>query len=253
MSLLDDLRSYAWRKITWDKLFQGDALFTELKALPISELPQAIQQIHTCQQTLPNRLPADLWQTANAVLTCAEIASLDRYTIPGLPALLAKIDPSAPAFEVDSDLDAQTWPAYLRQRLGQIAWPAQTGPSWGWDTVTCFWKKQRPAESSQRITLLLLDEREQGMTAELFLELLQDGRGTLYPDPETMSFVSLKDSFQESLREAVRLAQAQDVWPGERDIRWRIERQDGRPLTALDGGSAGGAYALGLLKLLVQA
>lgn len=250
MSLLDELRTYAWRRSTWGKLFQGDALFTEIKALPTGELAQAIQLIHTCQQTLPNRLPADLWQTASAVLTCAEIAALDRYTYASLPALLAKIDPAAGRPAADSALDEHSWPDYLRLRLEGIAWPAPTGAAWGWDAVTCFWKKQRRAGGIQRLTLLLLDEKDQGMAADLTLELLMDGRGALYPDPECMSFVSLKESFQEALQEAVRLAQGQGVWPAERDVRWRIERQDGRPLTALDGGSAGGAYALGLLKLL---
>jgi hypothetical protein len=254
MSLLDKLKVVAWRQSNWSKLFQGDTLFTELKALRPEELEQTIQRLESYQQSLPNKLPAEQWQAVRLVLICAQIANLDEYSYAKLPGLLKGFDlpGEGPAFEMErfASLARAEWPGFLEEALKRLVWPAPLNAAWARDTIACFWKNCRQPIRSQRVTLLLLDEDEQGFTADLSLDLLENGNGTLYPDPESMSFVRLSESFLESIQRArAAVLQMEGRLEGE-DVRWKIERQDGKTLSCLEGGSAGGAFALALVKLL---
>ncbi|MBV7333592.1 hypothetical protein KFU94_36235 [Chloroflexi bacterium TSY] len=92
------------------------------------------------------------------------------------------------------------------------------------------------------------------MTATLTLEWLgNEGTRTLYPHPHTMSFLDRDQAFQ--ISEANATAWVRDtlkLWEegGRSDIRWRLTRKDEQPLFRVEGGSAGGAFALGVAALL---
>ena len=44
--------------------------------------------------------------------------------------------------------------------------------------------------------------------------------------------------------------QEEKLWPKTKDIRWMITRKSHEPIFEINGGSAGGAFAVGLAKLL---
>lgn len=82
------------------------------------------------------------------------------------------------------------------------------------------------------------------------MELLAEGRGRIYPDPETLLFGRQDESFRESLesaRNCVRELLGTDLEG--KDVCWSLTRHDGLPLSELFGGSAGAAFAVGLAVL----
>lgn len=103
---------------------------------------------------------------------------------------------------------------------------------------------------SQDQPLLSVDcEQEDGVVADLKLELVSDGSQALYPATQ-LAFARRDPGFRRA--EAHARAWALDLWPRESDVRWSLARRDGQPLQALlSGDSAGGAFALGLAKLFV--
>jgi hypothetical protein len=257
MNLLKKLDSFATREPTWEKLFQGDTLFVEIKALHPADLEPTIALIEKCQQTLHPKLTSDLWSVVCAVLACARIAILDEHSYTELSGLLEGFSPVA---EIPKELpaperppDKMTWVNLLRTSLDRLSWQSPLSASWAWDAITCFQKNQRKEIARQRLTLLLLESTDQGFTAELTLDLLEDGAGTLYPDPETMAFVGLDNTFLQSVGNAQAVVQRVNLWSSNHDIRWKIERSDGSPFYYLRGGSAGGAFALTLSKLFAEA
>jgi hypothetical protein len=110
---------------------------------------------------------------------------------------------------------------------------------------------------SVTIMTLLVEKRgadDSGVVADLTLELMPDGVGTLYPIP-ALAFVNRDTDFQQAEENACAMARATlaswgKAW--QQDIRWQLQRRDGKPLSlTLLGDSAGGALTLELVKLLV--
>ena len=109
----------------------------------------------------------------------------------------------------------------------------------------------RPAKRDLSLTTLLVDmARNEGVTAVLTLELIMDGIGDFYPVPE-LAFLRDAD-FQ--LAEANARAAVHTVthWPSSYDVRWRLQRRDGKALTNLSGPSLGAAFSLGISTLLAS-
>lgn len=256
MSFLDELDNYAHRLIHWPALLQGDRLFTELRALHPEELPEAARIFEKCGNDPRLKLQPQQQAALQAVLACAQIAALDRYNCRRLEALLRLIDPDArlpDAFQQQLEhVPDDKWAQALHAALQYAAWPLPLCAAWGWDAINRFWKIDRQVEQRQHITLLLVDGKNQGVAADLALELLSKGAGELYPDPGGMWYPAQRPAFQQALEKACALVRGRGLWPDRQDVRWSVARQDGGPLDVLDGGSAGAAFALALAKLLVE-
>jgi hypothetical protein len=106
----------------------------------------------------------------------------------------------------------------------------------------------RKAERELSLTVLLVDTaRNEGTGATLTLEVILDGGGEFYAVPE-LAFLRDKDSRQAE-DEARACVEGTGLWRKDWDVRWRLQRRDGKPLAALSGPSIGAAFALGLAKL----
>jgi len=98
---------------------------------------------------------------------------------------------------------------------------------------------------------------EEGVVATLTLELMPRGKPmpkpgddeALYPIPE-LAFVQRANGFPEAEKSACQYVRGEGLWPKGFDVRWSLDRRDGKPLPpVLEGNSLGGAFALGLAKL----
>lgn len=109
----------------------------------------------------------------------------------------------------------------------------------------------RPLRSSLRnltLTVLLVDAaRQEGVVAALTLALIANGSGDFYPTPE-LAFLRDPD-FQQAEANAHAAVKAQELWLPDHDVRWRLQRRDGKPITTLVGPSLGAAFALGIGSL----
>jgi hypothetical protein len=107
----------------------------------------------------------------------------------------------------------------------------------------------RPVRQSLSLTTLLVDvARNEGVTAVLTLELIKEGSGDFYPVPE-LAFLRDAD-FQQAETNARAAVHTITQWPPSYDVRWRLQRRDGKPLTNLSGPSLGAAFSLGVSVLL---
>jgi hypothetical protein len=88
-----------------------------------------------------------------------------------------------------------------------------------------------------------------GVLAKLRLELMPEGECKLYP-ALPMIFVERYREFEAALDNAVA---CQAHWPNGLDVRWYLAQRNGQPIFSLLGDSAGGAFALGIGKLLNHA
>lgn len=117
--------------------------------------------------------------------------------------------------------------------------------------------KVRPPFRTQSITGVLIDEADAlqaGVMVAITLEAIQDGDGSFYPAPE-FSLLSLDPAFRNGLENSLRMVRdTLGIWRDGYDVRWRIDRRDGKDLSStLKGGSAGGAFALALSKVFTEA
>lgn len=106
----------------------------------------------------------------------------------------------------------------------------------------------RQAERDLAMTVLLVDmARNEGVVATLTLEMLPDGSGELYPTP---AFAFLRDDdFRQAEDNARAYLEQTSFADTHKDVRWRLQRRDNKPLTSLSGPSLGAAFALGIGKL----
>ena len=88
------------------------------------------------------------------------------------------------------------------------------------------------------------------VVADVILERLP-GTGQWYPALEHLLTLERDSTFIEAERNACVWLYDSDLWPLDTDVRWRIRRQDGESLPFIAGPSLGGAFALGLARLLV--
>ena len=250
MGILEDLKKaddWSLRYGLWDKLFVGDNLFQGLLQLDPSSTDDVAATIEQCNKDAQegDKRPEWEWITAVGLITCAQIADLTERTPERLLQLLLKLNPQAQV----TDRSDSDWQQFVRTSLYQFPWPKPLNAEWAWDAVTAFWKDRRKVLRSVQMTILLV-EGNLGTTADLTLVLIGEGQGTLYPDPETMSFVLRGDTFLQAEQNAIAFVRKQGLWPKTEDVRWKITRKSHKPILELDGGSAGGAFALGIAKLM---
>jgi hypothetical protein len=101
------------------------------------------------------------------------------------------------------------------------------------------------------LPVLLVDiARNEGVVATLTLELMPDGNGGLYPIPE---LALIRDTdFRRAEDEARVCGEEVELWQKGRDVRWRLQRRDGKPIVNLTGPSLGAAFTLGIVKLFAE-
>jgi hypothetical protein len=158
-------------------------------------------------------------------------------------------------------LDSQRWPLIRPEVvLQQMDETTEMPEGWLLDLIEeLFAGKLRLSVPGRSVTImtLLVEKRgadDSGVVADLTLELMPDGVGTLYPIP-ALAFVNRDTDFQQAEENACAMARATlaswgKAW--QQDIRWQLQRRDGKPLSlTLLGDSAGGALTLELVKLLV--
>lgn len=106
----------------------------------------------------------------------------------------------------------------------------------------------RSAVRVQTLTVLLVDAaRQEGVVATLTLESIPHGSGDFYPEP---ALAFLRDpEFQQAEVHALAAAKTLGSWRTDHDVRWHLQRRDGKPITTLVGPSLGAAFALGLGNL----
>lgn len=115
----------------------------------------------------------------------------------------------------------------------------------------------RPAEQEQLLPVLLVEldtarRKEDGVVADLTLELMPDGNRMLYPIP-ALALVPRDEAFRQAENNARQYVhQCLKLWPEGYDVRWRLQIREKPLFPRLGGNSAGAAFALGLLKLLVR-
>ena len=249
-----ELETRTFRLKHWKELLQGDRLFTELCALHPYKLPEVVRILGQCSNDPLLKLQPEQKAALTVVLVCAQIAWLDSFSYDRLPGLLAQIDP---AVELPGDLVAalektspDRWAGTLRASLRYVHWLPPLCAAWGWDAIHRLQQKERSVAQRQRITLLLVDGKHQGVAADLTLELLPKGGGEIYPDPGSMWHPVQRQAFRQSVQDALAFVNKQGLVLEKQDVRWCVSRQDGGPLDVLDGKSAGAAFALALAKLL---
>ena len=89
---------------------------------------------------------------------------------------------------------------------------------------------------------------ERGVGATLTLALMGEGTGALYPEP-ALAFAP-QDEFMTAAEQSRTYLRHLRRWDESHDVRWSLQRWDGQALLLLEGKSAGGAFGMGLLKLL---
>lgn len=125
--------------------------------------------------------------------------------------------------------------------------------AWEWDAFCAFRGGLRSAECSVTPTALLIDAQTgNGVTAQLTLERLPNGFGHIYASPQEHAFLTLDEGFEQALKNAEIFVKTEGTPFDTIDVRWRLQRHDGRLLTSLGGPSIGGTFAMGCGKLLVQ-
>ena len=108
------------------------------------------------------------------------------------------------------------------------------------------------SEPSVSVTALLVGKTQrQGIVATLSLEQRSDGSGLCYPASE-LAFVRRDPAFRAAEHNACTYVKDAGLWTPDQDVRWRVERRDGQPITTLTGSSMGFSFALGLAKLFVS-
>jgi hypothetical protein len=148
--------------------------------------------------------------------------------------------------------------AYVRDLIA-ILLAAKEAEKSGNDPAKLCQRHLCEAQKIERISVLLVMGAN-GYVGTLSLELVERNEEfsaqlpirTLYPTP-LLSLIARDEAFRraESNARHCVLGEIRDGWPKNYDVRWDLHLQNGEPLSrVLMGDSLGGAFALGLLKLL---
>jgi hypothetical protein len=261
VDLLAIPREWEKRPEAWQRLTHGYVLFDALReCVQYDDLDQVIPLASQWQVFAANSRDQSRrsWQILWTLFTCAKIAALKADTAHNFPTILHELDPQAPIpdeLECQEALpDAQTWRRFLHDTLYRLTWHAPLSAEWAWDAVTTLMGNPRTIVRSANISILLIATG--GITSRLTLERFSDeGRGMLYNDPRTMSFLNWGEQFEQAMQSAVACTRGEGLWskPESVDVRWKLTRDDSKQLTYVDGASAGGVFALGLAKLFAEA
>ena len=109
----------------------------------------------------------------------------------------------------------------------------------------------RLVENEVTLTALVVDETKgDGFTAQLTLECLKNGTGSIYPAPAVHAFLTVDAEFQGAIDNAIAYAKAEGLSMDGRDLRWRLQPHDNRQLPLIGGPSIGLTFTIASLKLL---
>lgn len=99
---------------------------------------------------------------------------------------------------------------------------------------------------------LYFKNKDKGVMGELHLALMPDGEGSLYP-AHSLAFVEFREDFLQAIELARQsLTSLRTGIPTNRDLRWEVRiRETQRIPKRLEGNSCGGAFALGMMALLM--
>jgi hypothetical protein len=268
-----EMRPKVWRLLTTENvLFQ--ILPDTVKARTIDQVKELLDIWKIFDNSVDGLSDED-WPTPDqgritrAMFKCALIAAILKDVADShLLDLLHQLDSNAviPQELLAVSPESGTWRQRLWEWLNQLTWPPFLGvaknqdvsTAWAWDTTAAMMGHPRKVatKNGERCTeniIVLLVQSKNGIIAKLELEQLADaGQGVLYPDPATMSFVYRDLEFRQAENNARAYVRSEGLWSDQAtfDVRWRLIRQDNRSLPEVKGSSAGGAFALGLAKLL---
>lgn len=250
----------AWerRNERWKQLTVHNELFPILRhAVQSASLQQVESELVRWHEEFVVYQPDSVkmqWEIVQKWLVCAQIAALDRQTVGQFPGLLGKLDAQ---IELPDDVadqsaieDPARWSQFVRQTIYGLNQTVLQQTIWACDVIASLTGHPRPVAQIETIPVLL--RSSDGEVAALTLELLaDDGMGILYPNPSTMSFVTRNQEFQQAEKNALSWLRSLGFVGDQKqfDMRWSVTRRTGRPLDRLEGGSLGGAFALGFAKL----
>jgi hypothetical protein len=258
---IDDWRAAA----TQPEIWRGNDLFYSLhQAIQLNTLMDAKQKLSFFFEQVSNE--AHHWQVARCMWACAQIAALSCSTSGSLPEILSglvcdlnkkKINLPDQADCIEAWQDLQIWDRLIEHQLAVMDWPSPLNSGWAWDLVTAFRDRPRKVLHSVNATVLLV-RNGQGVAVRLVLESLarqEQEKSGYFVDPEAASFIRIDDEFLKSFDLAKQSVLATGFSEKEPpvDVRWKIVRTDGKLFkdeVTIEGGSAGGIFALGLGKLL---
>jgi hypothetical protein len=250
-------KAFEKRREAWQQMMTGNAVLRGLRsAVRGGSVDRAEGLLDEWQEFL--EVEGEPYQTQRTMLraavACARIAALNCQASAELLTLLHWFHPAA---ELPDGQDIHIppsgdfeWRQLVLGGLLAVRWRPPLCAGWVLDVLDWMRDGSRRAVRSQNVWALLA--MDYGVPARLTVELLGDlSGGDFYPDPATMMFVVRDDTFRQAEQNAVSLVRAEGLWPagGRADVRWRIERLDGKSLAGVKGGSAGGAFALSLAKL----
>ncbi len=132
---------------------------------------------------------------------------------------------------------------------------------WKWDAYCAFCGYPRCVEKKTSVGVVCVHTDEAGdkeaKKGKLILELVYDtgkdasekyGNGILYPSPSGGNVFIMRDaSFDKAIENARKYFYDKLK---QKDIRWSLSWQENEFVPSLEGGSLGGAFALGIYKLL---
>jgi hypothetical protein len=130
---------------------------------------------------------------------------------------------------------------------------------WEWDVFCSLRGRPRSAiEKTRRaISILMEQPKHVGCLAILEVELVEDGRGEIYPDSEENAFLCILDDFKDAYERAwgmvkERFSNEEQRKLNEVDARFRLRHVEipnyfNPPLVAVEGGSAGAGFYICLL------
>lgn len=131
------------------------------------------------------------------------------------------------------------------QSLQRLATELCIAPGLIADIVASLTGEQlRHALESTSICVLLVNDENTAVPATLTLESVDEGSGEIYPIPELL--LCRDDRF----RQAERLAASRLSGDEHFDIRWKLDRLDGKAVGHLTGPSMGAAFAAGIRALI---
>lgn len=121
-----------------------------------------------------------------------------------------------------------------------------------WDIVCTFLGYQRKVEKIIAVRVPFVDEDNEGAIAKLTLELVEHGNGRLFHSPAVNTFLTFDShgDFKKAITNVETYWQKEGKWPTNQDIRWKLERDDGKPLLNVSDNSIGGAFHFAFTELL---
>jgi hypothetical protein len=269
----------------WRELTQSGTLFSTLVEMAnadavspaVQHLERWLDYFEYLENASEQAKGRRQWKIARALVACAQVARIDPLQ-PDSPAQLAEVlaafqwavegktaslkpdvELIAAAIDAQRTDNAYLWDECVRRRLRGLSWELPLSVEWAWDAISRF--KGMPSKSLDSVSItVLLEWADKGVTAKLTLERLTGvGDGSLFADPETMSFIHCDQAFWDGVRHADTYVRNElRLWPAVKgqpnNVRWRLtlNRQELEPLREIEGGSAGAAFALALAKLAAQ-